>query len=430
VTVPSRRRTRAAVVGGLVTLLAVSAATGCTGSARPPGTPAVVTIGFLGATSGLDTGMGAEAERGVQLAIEIVNQSYPDIPLDLGPGAGLPGFGGAPLRLATGDTGGTGVGATDQVNALVTQESAVAFVVADTAEVVAAAGTETQRRSVPLLDAASTEDYLTELGLDWYFRTAPTLRSLAETAFALLQRQLAGGAPPRIAIVTEPGPGGAAGTALLRDLAGRAGFAVAVRGELVATPPDRGPLTRRVTGAGCDAVVGLALTPGAAAGLAELAEALGGAVPVVGVGSGLGALRPRETFGSLTVGRAGPVLLRSASWSGEYARRSPVARAVTELYQRLFGQPMTATAANAFTAAMTLAQAIDQAGSEPAAIRAALRRTWVPATQMIMPWNGVRFDGNGQNVLAAGVLEGLEESGFRVVYPSELATGPMVWPAR
>jgi branched-chain amino acid transport system substrate-binding protein len=47
---------------------------------------------------------------------------------------------------------------------------------------------------------------------------------------------------------------------------------------------------------------------------------------------------------------------------------------------------------------------------------------------MIMPWNGVRFNSEGQNQLAAGVVEGWDD-GFRVVYPRELAAGPMVWTA-
>jgi len=146
-------------------------------------------------------------------------------------------------------------------------------------------------------------------------------------------------------------------------------------------------------------------------------------VPVIGVGPGFGEIGERPDPDA--------VVLRAASWSAELARRSPVGEEVTGLYERTFGGPMTDEAANSFTATIALALAIDSAGSrERAAIRAALRRISLPATQMIMPWNGVRFDADGQNRLAAGVIEGWDGTSFRVVYPRELAAGPMIWTAR
>jgi hypothetical protein len=47
-----------------------------------------------------------------------------------------------------------------------------------------------------------------------------------------------------------------------------------------------------------------------------------------------------------------------------------------------------------------------------------------------MPWNGVRFGANGQNQLAAAVVEARAPGGYQVVFPRELATVPMVWASR
>ena len=46
---------------------------------------------------------------------------------------------------------------------------------------------------------------------------------------------------------------------------------------------------------------------------------------------------------------------------------------------------------------------------------------------MIMPWNGIRFDANGQNELAAGVVEARGAADVQVIFPRELAAGPMIW---
>jgi branched-chain amino acid transport system substrate-binding protein len=52
---------------------------------------------------------------------------------------------------------------------------------------------------------------------------------------------------------------------------------------------------------------------------------------------------------------------------------------------------------------------------------------WLPATQVMLPWNGIRFDATGQNTLAGAVMEARTPAGFRVVYPRELAVVPVPW---
>jgi len=122
-------------------------------------------------------------------------------------------------------------------------------------------------------------------------------------------------------------------------------------------------------------------------------------------------------------------VLRVMSWSPDWARRNPVARAVAELYERRFDAALTETAAAAFTATLTLAQAIDRAGSVDAArIRGALLQTWLASSQTAMPWDGLRFDTTGQNQLAGAVIEQGTKGGYVVVYPPELAGAPLVWP--
>ena len=52
----------------------------------------------------------------------------------------------------------------------------------------------------------------------------------------------------------------------------------------------------------------------------------------------------------------------------------------------------------------------------------------MPATQTIMPWNGIRFDSTGSNQLASSVIEQQTGSGYQVVYPNELAAAKITWP--
>jgi branched-chain amino acid transport system substrate-binding protein len=413
---------RLAIAG--VALLTVMTACGGTAVAPPPTS---VVVGFLADGDGQGADRSADAVRGVRLALDVVNRSFPDLSLPLAAGTGLPRLGGATLELVTANTDNSPTEAVTRVNALVSDEHAVAVVLADSADVAAAVGSEAQRLAVPLLDAASTADYLTELGLDWYFRTGPTDRVFAETVFGLLQGRLGEARGSRVGILAEPGAVGAAGAVRLREMADRAGYAVVRQVELARTTADRRDQARLLSASACDVVLAVAGAGESVQGIAEITSEMSGRAPVIGVGPAFVALRQRD-IGSRAEIRSGPAVLRTASWSPEFSRRSPVARPVAELYDRLFGTPMTPDAALAFTATLVLAAAIDGAGStQPAAIRAALRKLSTPATQMIMPWSGIRFDANGQNQLAAAVVEGLDSNGFRVTYPPELMVGRLIW---
>jgi branched-chain amino acid transport system substrate-binding protein len=90
---------------------------------------------------------------------------------------------------------------------------------------------------------------------------------------------------------------------------------------------------------------------------------------------------------------------------------------------------MTPTSASAFTAMLTLAQAINNVGStNPAKIRKALSALDVPANDTIMPWAGIKFDANGQNKRADVVLQQIRGGSYHLVYPASVSTSNAIWP--
>lgn len=397
-----------------VTSLALS---GCT---APDKAPSALVIGVLSATTGGDANVGDDAVRGAQLAIEVINDDHGKLPVPLGPGIGLPRLNGAKLSLVSADTRANPDEAARQAGAMVTQQHTAGVIVADSAQVAAATASEMQRLRVPLLDASSTADYLTELGLDWYFRTGPSDRLLTEGAFAMLRRHLSAPAS-KVALVVEPGGDSATGTTSVRQAAERSASAVVFEHEWQGGGSAGTNLSDGLRASGAEAVVAWAHTAGGAAAIAR-AVASATSRPVVGLGKGFRMLtKPPAT---------GEVMLRSVVWSAEFATRSPAAQAVTQLYEQRFGHPMSDAAAAAFTAAIALAVAIDASGSQDtAAIRSALRQESLPPTQMIMPWNGVQFAADGTNSRATGAIEAWEGNTYRVVYPAELASRPLRWPS-
>jgi branched-chain amino acid transport system substrate-binding protein len=51
------------------------------------------------------------------------------------------------------------------------------------------------------------------------------------------------------------------------------------------------------------------------------------------------------------------------------------------------------------------------------------------SNQIIMPWEGVKFDPKThENILAKGIIVQIQEGEYRTVWPSNLATKDVVWP--
>jgi branched-chain amino acid transport system substrate-binding protein len=393
------------LVGTATTVIVVAA--GCT---VPESLPPSVVVGVLSATAGAGATANDDAARGAQLAIEVVNDDHTSLPIPLGPGYGLPGLKGTRMILVSADTKGQTEVATKQANEFVTVKQAAGVVIADSAPVAMTTASEMQRLRAPLLDATNTADYLTEQGMDWYFRAAPGDRSMVEAAFAVLRRQNV----TKIAILTEPDGDSAAGLAHIQSIAAAAGVQVWHHQETSKEQLD-------LAAGEVQAVVVWAHSAAGAGAAWRLASGVPGFPPVIGLGKGFRDL-PQPAGAS-------PMMLRTVLWSADLAGRSPAAKAVAELYQKRFGHQMTGPAAATFTAVIALAVAIDAGGSkDPAAIRAALRRTSLPPTQMIMPWDGVRFASDGHNSLAASALEAWDGGTFRLVYPAELATERLRWP--
>jgi branched-chain amino acid transport system substrate-binding protein len=399
-----RRAALSAVV--VIVCAPAPALAGCTLSAAdPPKMPATITIGLLAPASGNASAASRPAIQGAQLAADVVNVAYPALPLPLGASAGLTL--GSKISLVVADTtGDAGVGA-QVIDELVRRSHPAGVVVADSTDVVKRAGQRAEDALIPLVDAGTSAGVPAELDHEWYFRVGPSDRALLSTALAALRQD----SPTARRIVVLDGASGASlgGAPDLPDVAQSRGFTVVSRLPIAAAVD----LPDRIGAQKPDAVIALPGTEQETAVVNDAMQRLKSSVPVVALGHGVD---------GLATGVGGRGMLRTAGWSSDYAGRNPVARVIGEMYQHRFGAPMDEAAANAFTAVLTLAVAIDKAGTpDTTVVRTALRQIDLPAIETIMPWDGVQFDSDGQNLLAAGVVEQWVGNRPQIVYPRELA---------
>jgi branched-chain amino acid transport system substrate-binding protein len=388
----------------------------CTGgpASRQSGRPSEVRIGLLAPLSGSRASTGREALQGAQLAGELVNDAV-TVPLPLGRDSGLPGLGGAPLKIVPADTGGDPERAATDAAHLVTTQGVAGLVNVGDTQATAAASERTERIGVPFVDAGAPAEFLTQRGMDWFFRTGPTDRMLGQQLLSMLQLTN-GGAARKLAIVRSDDAPGTDMSSALKSLAGEGGYDVVA--DVSVTAANGPAAVDQLRGAAPDAVIAAAAQPADATALLNGFRSRGWHPPVtMAMGAGFA---PQAVLG--VIGGDPTGVLRSGSWSAELASRNPVVGQVAGLYKRRFGTSMTEPAAKAFTATLTMAQAIDAAGSTAAGdVRAALMGLNIPGRDTIMPWDGIEFDETGQNTEAGAVVEQLARGSARVVFPPELA---------
>ncbi len=78
---------------------------------------------------------------------------------------------------------------------------------------------------------------------------------------------------------------------------------------------------------------------------------------------------------------------------------------------------------------LALMDAINAAGStEPAKIQAALKAQDLKADQLMIGYNGIKYDAKGQNELAATLLVQLDGKKYVSVWPDKSAVHPATLP--
>ncbi len=387
---------------------------------------APVTVGAVYPLTGALARIGVAIRNAVELAVDIVNNPYPDLSLPLARTAGLPGLGGRRVRLVWGDSRGDPATGRAEAERLIEHERVVALIGAYQSAVTATASLAAEAKGVPFLNAESSSPRLTERGFKWFFRTGPHDITFTRIMFDMVEDlRRRGHRISRVAILAEDTEFGATAAGVAKGFAQSRGYTVATM-ELYTSPPSS--LTAellRIRAANPDFVIGANYLVDAVLITRTLKEMRWFPQGFM-VHAGFTTVPDYLN----TVGKDGYFFLARAPWALGIARRKAVVARVNELYRRKHGADMDEVAARAFTGMLTLADAINRAGSTaPAAIQKALRETNLPGAQLIMPWQGIQFDDKGQNRYATGVMVQILEGEYKVVWPFEVAEAELVWPA-
>jgi branched-chain amino acid transport system substrate-binding protein len=391
-----------------------------------PAAAADVKIGVIYPLTGNAASAGQSARDAVHLGVDIVNTAHPDLKnLPLGNTGGLPGLGHAKIVLDEADHQGNPQIGQQQTLRLIAQDHVAAVLGSYQSSVSLVATAVAERQGVPFLVADSVASNITGRGFKWTFRTTPIAPDFAKAYFQFLNDlKKSGKKVDRIAVVNENTDYGTSVGASIVEAAKSAGIDVAAQIAYNANSSDVTAQVLQLKTLKPDAVVFVSYTADIILYFKTMKNL--DYLPPIIIGDDSGFSDPAfiPNVGNLAQGAVN----RSAFDIGKPGSNSYV---VDQMFKQKYGRDLDDTSARWLQGFFVLADAIDRAGSTaPDKIQAALKATDLKPNQLIMGYNGVKFDATGQNILSATYLIQLQGKEYVSVWPADRATAKLEWPMK
>src|SRR4030081_2013633 len=131
-----------------------------------------VVIGVIYPLSGASAQIGVDAQKAFETAADLINKNY-DFELPLAKGEGLPGLGGAKVRLVFADHQADPQKGRAEAERLITQEKVCAIIGTYQSAVAVTVSQICERYQTPFISADNSSPSLHRRGLKFYFRAAP-----------------------------------------------------------------------------------------------------------------------------------------------------------------------------------------------------------------------------------------------------------------
>ena len=385
-----------------------------------------VRVGAVYPLSGPQSAAGAEVKQGIELALDIINRPHPQLDLPLAPRSGLPALGGAPVAVLYADHQSSATRARDQTARLIEDNRVVALIGAYESDKTRIASEVAEASAIPFLTATSTSPALTERGFQWFFRTTPTDTTFVNDALQFISdlNTERGAGLQRLAVVHEGSDFGTGFRDLMATWAPQYGMEVVADVETDGTAASVPTDVTQVRAANPDVVLFAVYAEEATLFMQEF-KRQDYAPPSIWANDA-GFISPE--FQQTLDADANYVTSREV-WSVDLTRTNTLAAELNALYRKRYGVDLDGNSARGFIGMMTLAEAINHAGStDPTAVRDALRATDIPAEQLIVPWRGIRFDDTGQNSLGDGIVVQRLDGRYTAVWPYAIGVEPVVFP--
>jgi branched-chain amino acid transport system substrate-binding protein len=388
--------------------------------------PKEVVIGVIYPMSGPAAQPGVDNKPVVEIGADIANGSV-DLPFPFYQKLrGMPGLKGAKVRLIFADHQGKPELGQAEAERLITQEKVHALFGCWHSGVTATASQVAERYGIPFLNPESSSPGLTRRGLKWFFRTSPHDEHFTQAMFDFFRDfETKRGVRIKTAGLTyDNSLFGADSGKVMKELAKKSGVDVVLDLQYKLQSTSLQSEVQRLKAANPDVWMPTSYQTDAILFVRTSKEL--DYNPKMIMAQNAGHLSPDFIQ---AVGKDGDGTLSRAPFNTDLIEKRPVAKALNALYVKRHNKELYDFPARSFTGFMTLLDALNRAGStDPEAIRQALVATNIPGDQLIMTWEGIKFDETGQNTHVKAIIIQLQGGKYHTVWPWDVATRDVLYP--
>ena len=393
-------------------------------AALPANAAGTVKIGIIWPLTGNAAAAGQASKAAAEVAADIVNNAHPEFgDFPLAKGAGLPNMGGAKLELIFVDHQGNPSLAQQLATRLITQDKIDVLMGAYQSSCSFTATAVAERYGIPFMVGESAALNITSRGFKWVFRGTPIASDYARTYMRFFaDMKKAGKKVDTIAVVNENTDYGTSVADAIVDEAKKANVPVAIHIPYIASSTDVSAQVLQLKEKQPDVVIFISYTADAILYMKTMKN-LDYKPPMV-IGDDTGFSDP--SFIPAVYDVAQGAMNRSAWVIG---KPGSVTYKINEMFKAKTGRDLDDTSARNMQSFFALADALNRAGStDPEKIRVALTETDLKPDQLMMGYQGVKFDKTGQNILAGTYLIQMQGKKYELVWPDKQAEAKLEWP--
>lgn len=386
-------------------------------------TPEVV-IGVIYPFSGASAQMGVDAQKAYETAADIINNNH-EYKLPLARGVGLPGLGGAKVRLVFADHQADPQKGRAEAERLITQEKVCAVIGTYQSAVAVTVSQICERYGVPFMSADNSSPSLHRRGLKYYFRPAPHDEMFSKAMFDFFDElKKRGQKIETLALFHEDTIFGTDSGNTQLKLASERGYKVVSDIKYRANSPSLSAEVQQLKAANADVLMPSSYTTDAILLVKTMAELGYKPKNIVAQNAGFSEKATYDAVGDKLSG-----VISRGSFSLDLARKRPMVGLINDQFYARSGKDFNDLTSRQFMGLIVMAEAINRAKSiDGEKIREALMATDIPGDITIMPWRRVKFDETGQNNDADPVLLQYVGGKFVTIFPTEVAVSDAVWP--
>src|SRR6201994_4214449 len=350
-----------------------------------------VKIGIIYPFSGASAQIGVDAQKAFETAADIINNKY-DFDLPLAKGEGLPGLGGAKIKLVFADHQGDPQKGRAEAERLITQEKVCAIIGTYQSAVAVTVSQTCERYQIPFLSAENSSPSLHRRGLKYFFRPSPHDEMYSKAMFDFFDSMKKKGTKiETLALFHEDTIFGTDSANAQTKLAGERGYKIVADIKYRANSPSLTAEVQQLKAANADVLMPSSYTTDSILLVKTMAELGYKANAIVAQDAGFSDQALYDAVGDKLAG----VISRS-TFSLDLAAKRPMVGAINKMYRDKSGKDFNDLTSREFTALLVAADSIDRAKSiDGERIRDALAATDIAGDQTIMPWRRIKFDESG-----------------------------------